>query len=173
MLAEDAGGVSLYAHTPAGGATAAAGVLGALQAAASNASAVAGTSVSVAPASAELPGLPPTASAASFVRVLQGSDGNASSVPPAVLLSDFNTAFQGSTFQSSLYDNISSVDADSIAAAAVVVARAAHALALGEDSAAGEAAELPVNYTAVQASVQGLMQVRQGRQGLMGLQRCR
>ncbi|KAL4441829.1 hypothetical protein ABPG77_003745 [Micractinium sp. CCAP 211/92] len=158
MLAEDAGGVSLYAHTPAGGATAAAGVLGALQAAASNVSAVVGTSVSVAPASAALPGLPPTTSAASFVRVLQGSGGNASSAPPAVLLSDFDTAFQGSTFQSSLYDNISLVDADSIAAVAVVVARAAHALALGEDGAAGAAAELPVNYTAVQASVQGLMQ---------------
>ncbi len=170
MLAEDAGGVSLYAHTPAGGATAAAGVLGALQAAARNASAVVGTSVSVAPASAALPGLPPTTSATSFVRVLQGSGGNASSAPPAVLLSDFDTAFQGSTFQSSLYDNISLVDADSIAAVAVVVARAAHALALGED---GAAAELPVNYTAVQASVQGLMQVRQGRQGLMGLQGCR
>lgn len=130
-----------------------------LQAAASNASSASGLSVSVASSGAALPGLPPTASAGSFVRVLQGSSSNASSPLPALLLSDFDAAFQGSTFQSSLYDNISTVDADSIAAAAVVVARAAHALALGDDAAVGAAAELPVNYTAVQVTVQALMQV--------------
>lgn len=151
-------GVALYAHMPAGGASAAAGVLSALQAAASSASAAAGLSVGVAQASAALPGLPPTASAGSFVRVLQGGGANASSAPPAVLLSDFDTAFQVPTFQSSLYDNITWVDADSIAATAVVVARTAHALALGDDDAAGAAAELPVNYTAVQATVQELIQ---------------
>ncbi|KAL4433984.1 hypothetical protein ABPG75_000425 [Micractinium tetrahymenae] len=157
-LSEDEGGVSLYAHTPAGGAAAASDVLAALQAAAVNASAMAGLGVSVAPASAALPGLPPTASAGSFVRVLSGSGTNASSSLPAVLLSDYDAAFQGPTFQSSLYDNSSTVDADSIAAAAVVVARTAHTLALGNGSAAGGAADLTVNYTAVQATVQELMQ---------------
>ena len=76
------GTAQFYTHTPAGGAAPASNLLAALQAAAAVSGDAGG--VAVAPAGAAAPGLPPTASAGSFVRVLGGS-GNASL--PAMLLS--------------------------------------------------------------------------------------
>ena len=143
------GGVQLYAHGPAGGPPPE--LLAALQAAAANSSGAGGPgSVSVSPASAATPGLPPTASAGSFLRV--GGAG-----VPAVLLSGFDQAFQGSTFHTQ-YDTLDTVDGGSIAAAAVVLARAAHALALGGGAAAA-AVPLPVDHGSVRTTVDDLMQV--------------
>jgi len=147
---QPSGSVQLFAHGPTGGPPA--DLLAALQAAAANSSQGGGpASVSVSAASAATPGLPPTASAGSFVRV-----GGAS--VPAVLLSGFDEAFQGSTFHTQ-YDTLETVDADSIAATAVVLARAAHALALGGGSGAAPAVPLPVDYAAVRGTVGALMQV--------------
>lgn len=148
---QPSGAVQLFAHSPAGGPPA--DFLAALQAAAANSSQGGGpASVSVAAASAAAPGLPPTASAGSFVRV-----GGAS--VPAVLLSGFDAAFQGSTYHTQ-YDTLETVDADSIAATAVVLARAAHALALsGGNGSAAPNVPLPVDYAAVRGTVDALMQV--------------
>lgn len=145
------GAVQLFAHSPAGGPPA--DFLAALQAAAANSSQGGSpASVSVAAASAAAPGLPPTASAGSFVRV-----GGAS--VPAVLLSGFDAAFQGSTYHTQ-YDTLETVDADSIAATAVVLARAAHALALsGGNGSAAPDVPLPVDYAAVRGTVDALTQV--------------
>ena len=140
-------GVRFYAHTPAPGTGGPpAELLAALQAAAGNTTEPSG-GVAVAPASAAAPGLPPTASAGSFVRV-----GGAS--VPAVLLSGFDATFQGSTFQSH-YDAEATVDEESIVAAAVVLARAVHTLALGDAS----EPPLPVDYAGVRATVGALTQV--------------
>lgn len=150
---QPSGSVQLYAHGPAGGPSTE--FLAALQAAAANSSQAGGpSSVGVAGAIAAAPGLPPTASAGSFVRV-----GGASL--PAVLLSGFDATFRGSTFHTQ-YDTLETVDADSIAATAVVLARAAHALALGGGGGAAAAPDvpLPVDYAAVKVTVDALMQVR-------------
>ena len=165
------GGIQqLYAHYPRGSSGAGGGgdsppaeLLRALEAAAGSATEVGPGGVGLERASKVTPGLPPTASAGSFVRVAPGSSGGP---VPAVLLSDFDAAFRGSTFQSQ-HDTLDTIDADSIAATAVVLARAAHALALGgggggsggEPGAAGAEQQLPVDYAALKGTVQGLMQV--------------
>ncbi len=174
--------VQLYTHTPTPDSSdpATAELLPALQAAALASQAGTGT-VALSPAGKTAPGLPPTASAGSFVRVTGGGSGGGSSKLPAVLLSGFDTAFQGATFQTQ-FDTIDTVDADSIATAAVVLARAAHSLALGSSdsgsSGSGDGQERqkvqaqpqpPVDYAAVKATVEGLMQVSliwQGRQAV-------
>ncbi|PRW57704.1 nicastrin isoform X2 isoform A [Chlorella sorokiniana] len=146
---QPSGTVQLFAHGPAGGPPA--DFLAALQAAAANSSQGGGpASVSVAAASAATPGLPPTASAGSFLRVGGPS-------VPTVLLSGFNEAFQGSTFHTQ-YDALKTIYADSIAATAVVLARTAHALALGGGGAAAPAVPLPIDYAAVRVTVDALMQ---------------
>jgi hypothetical protein len=155
------GPVQLYTHTPdrggAGGGSPADEILDALQAAAAASSGAAPGGVTVSPAGAATPGLPPIASAGSFVR-LTNSGGDSAAAPslPAVLLAGFDEAFQGSTFQTQ-YDSLDTVDADSIAATAVVLARAAHALAL--DGSVSPAPLLPVDLAAVKARVAELMQV--------------
>lgn len=144
------GKVQLYTHTPVaggGGVGPHAELLAALAAAAANTSE---QRVAVSPAGAAAPGLPPTASAGSFVRV-------GGATLPAVLVSGFDTAFQGSTFHTQ-YDTLETIDLEAVATAAVVLARAAHALALGGPSDAA-AAPLPVSYTGVQATVDALAQV--------------
>jgi nicastrin len=177
------GGIQLYAHYPRdtssssgdGGYSPPAELLGALEAAAGSATEVGPGGVALERASKATPGLPPTASAGSFVRVASGDSGSTGGTVPAVLLSDFDAAFRGSTFQSQ-HDTADTVDADSIAATAVVLARAAHALALGSgagtgsscsSSGSGSGAEpaaeaeqqLPVDYAALKGTVEGLMQV--------------
>jgi hypothetical protein len=147
------GTLQLFAHTPKGGAEPAAHaeLLSALQAAAA-----AGGGATVSPAGAQAPGLPPTASAGSFVRV--GDPARNGSLP-AALLAGFDAAFRGSAFQSR-HDTLATLDADSIAESAAVLARAAYALALdGGGDGGAAAAALPVDPAAVKLRVQGLMQV--------------
>ena len=165
-------GIQLFALYPldsssssggGGGYTPPAELLGALEAAAGGATEVGPGGVGLERASEATPGLPPTASAGSFVRVARGSSGSTGGTVPAVLLSDFDAAFRGSTFQSQ-HDTADTTDADSIAATAVVLARAAHALALGGGGDGAEPAaeaeqQLPVDYAALKGTVEGLMQV--------------
>jgi hypothetical protein len=163
-------GIQLFAHYPrdsssggGGGYTPPAELLGALEAAAGGATEVGPGGVGLERASEATPGLPPTASAGSFVRVARGSSGSTGGTVPAVLLSDFDAAFRGSTFQSQ-HDTADTTDADSIAATAVVLARAAQALALrggggGAEPAAEAEQQLPVDYAALKGTVEGLMQV--------------
>ena len=181
-------GIQLFAHYPrdsssggGGGYTPPAELLGALEAAAGGATEVGPGGVALERASKATPGLPPTASAGSFVRVASGDSGSTGGTVPAVLLSDFDAAFRGSTFQSQ-HDTADTVDADSIAATAVVLARAAHALALGSGAGTGSSCsssssgsgsgsgsgaepaaeaeqQLPVDYAALKGTVEGLMQV--------------
>lgn len=145
------GTLQLYAHTPTPGGTAAdphAALVAALRGAAGNTSEA---RVTVSAPSAAVPGLPPTASAGSFVRV-------GGAAVPAALLAGFDAAFQGGTFHTQ-YDTLDSIDTEAVAAAAVVLARAAHALALGGPDAAASAVPLPVAWDSVRASVDALSQV--------------
>lgn len=144
------GTLQLWAHTPApGGAPAGphADLVAALRAAAANTSEV---RVAVSAPDAAVPGLPPTASAGSFARV-------GGPALPAALLAGFDTAFQGGTYHTQ-YDTLDGIDTEAVAAAAVVLARAAHALALGGPDAAA-AAPLPVAWAEVRATVGALSQV--------------
>lgn len=148
------GRVQLYTHTPAAGGGAAAdpqaGLLAALQTAAA-----ATPKTAVSPASAAAPGLPPTASAGAFVRLGGGGGGKpAGKAVPAVLLSGFDAAFEGATFQTQ-YDTLDTIDLDAVASTAAVVARAAHELALA-DAAAAAAAPLPLDAAALRATVGAL-----------------
>jgi nicastrin len=91
--------------------------------------------VSVAEASAANPGIPPS-SLSSFLRERPAIAG--------VVLADFDTRYVNRFFESR-FDGRGNVDAASVAAAAVVVARALHELALGGgDGGGGSPAPLEV-----------------------------
>ncbi|GAB4818162.1 hypothetical protein N2152v2_005208 [Parachlorella kessleri] len=122
-----------------------------VQAAAANTTEV---PVSIERASDSTPGLPPS-SVNSFLRV--GSD----SIRGAVI-EDFDTEFKSATFESN-YDTVDTINASSIEAAALLVARAVHVLALGDTP---PFPPLPVNYTRVQQTVAALIACLLGDLGL-------
>ncbi|KAK9832610.1 hypothetical protein WJX81_003488 [Elliptochloris bilobata] len=110
-------------------------LVSAFQTAAANAQ---GMKVTVLEASAGNPGIPPS-SLMAFLRAQPAIAG--------AVLADFDSAFT-TPFYHSRHDNASTVDEESIAAAAVVAARALHALAAG----VGEP-NLQVDVAAVRATV--------------------
>lgn len=146
---DSSGGASLYLHHRKGHNNTLS-IWQTMKAAAANTSEV---PVSIERPSGATPGLPPS-SANSFLRV--GPDSIR-----AVVLEDFDTQFQTATFES-IFDTADTINSSSIVAAALVLARSLHVLALGDTP---PFPPLPINFTAVQQTVDSLMECLLGPSG--------